>query len=54
MTMKNLQFIRNVLSTDMHLHTEPDGYCHVVVTKHGICVDNWIYWTPLSRNSKQS
>jgi hypothetical protein len=25
-------------------------YCHVLVTRHGVWIGNWIYWTLITRN----
>jgi hypothetical protein len=27
-----------------------DGHCHVLVTRHAVSIDNWIYWTLITRN----
>jgi hypothetical protein len=27
-----------------------DGYCHVLVTRHVVWIDNWIYWTLITCN----
>jgi hypothetical protein len=25
-------------------------YCHVLVNRHGVWIDNWIYWALITRN----
>jgi hypothetical protein len=32
--------------------TELNIYCHVLVTRHRVWIDNWIYWTIITRNYK--
>jgi hypothetical protein len=27
-------------------------YCHMFVTRHGVWIDNWIYWRPITYNYK--
>jgi hypothetical protein len=27
-------------------------YCHVLVTRHGVWIDKWIYWMLITRNYK--
>jgi hypothetical protein len=28
----------------------PDTNCHMLVTRHGACIYNWIYWTLVTTN----
>jgi hypothetical protein len=37
---------------NLESHTATVLYCHMLVTRHGVSIDNWIYWTLITRNYK--
>jgi hypothetical protein len=35
---------------ECHLILDVAAYCHVLVTTHGVCIADRIYWTFITRN----